>query len=125
MTNSPESGLAAASSQALSVRALYETLEERFNGKTWSVHEMMMGFSNDVGYVGRLILANDGVWPIDGDSTAELRHKLAESLWWTFVLASKLDIDIDEAFSETMASIEANLLATIDRTAPVVGTSES
>ena len=118
MTTSPDSGLAAASAEALRVRALYETLEQRFNGQTWSPEQMMIGYSNDVGYIGRLLLAQDGTWPIDGDVTAELRHKLSESLWWTFVLASKLNIDIDAAFTETMASIHANLTATIERTAP-------
>ena len=114
----PESGLAAASTEALSVRALYEILEQRFNGKTWSLNEMAIGYSNDVGYIGRLLLAHDGTWPIDGDATAELEHKLAESLWWTFVLANKLDIDIERAFTETMSTIRSNLEATIDRTAP-------
>jgi len=110
--------LSTARTTALNVRALYEILENRFNGKTWSLNEMAIGFSNDVGYVGRLLLAHDGTWPIDGDSTAELKHKLAESLWWTFVIADRLGIDIDEAFSDTMASISTNLEATIARTAP-------
>lgn len=116
MTTAPEASLTAASEQALAVRALYETLEERFNGKTWSLHELMIGFSNDVGHIGRLLLANDGTWPIDGDPTAELKHKLAESLWWTFVLADKLDIDIDQAFSDTMTTIRSGLMNTIGQT---------
>ncbi|BCY11647.1 hypothetical protein [Actinoplanes sp. L3-i22] len=95
--------------QALAVRALYETIEQRVNGKTWSMHELMIGFSNDVGYLGRLLLAKDGTWPIDGDVDAELEHKLAESLWWTFVLADKLGIDINEAYVHTMHKIEQGL----------------
>jgi hypothetical protein len=118
MTTSNGTGLARASAQALSVRALYETLEERFNGKTWSLPELMIGFSNDVGYIGRLLLATDGVWPVEGDANAELKHKLAESLWWTFVLADKLNIDIDQAFAETMETISAGLVATIEGTGP-------
>jgi hypothetical protein len=113
-----DSPLSSARSSALDVRALYEILENRFNGTTWSLNEMAIGFSNDVGYIGRLLLAQDGTWPIDGDSTAELRHKLAESLWWTFVIADRLGIDINDAFTETMASISTNLEATIARTAP-------
>ena len=112
------SSLSAAREQALAVRAQYEVLEERFNGKTWSLHELMIGFSNDVGYIGRLLLAHDGTWGIDGDPSAELKHKLAESLWWTFVLADKLGIDLDEAYTDTMASIGAGLESTIARTAP-------
>ena len=105
--------LSDASERALAVRALYETIEKRVNGKTWSLHELMIGFSNDVGHIGRLLLAHDSTWPIDGDVTAELEHKLAESLWWTFVLADKLDIDIDDAFVHTMSTIEKNLEAAI------------
>jgi NTP pyrophosphatase (non-canonical NTP hydrolase) len=111
-------GLGEARDQALAVRALYEVLEERFNGKTWSLHELMIGFSNDVGYIGRLLLANDGTWGIDGDVDAELKHKLAESMWWLFVLADKLDINLDDAFASTMNSIRSGLESTIARTAP-------
>lgn len=117
------SQLAAAREEALSVRALYETLEERFNGKTWSLHELQIGFANDVGYIGRLLLANDGTWGIDGDPRAELEHKLAESMWWVFVLADKLDIDIDEAFDQTMTRIRTGLESTIARTAPAASES--
>jgi NTP pyrophosphatase (non-canonical NTP hydrolase) len=111
-------GLGDARDQALAVRALYEVLEERFNGATWSLHELMLGFSNDVGYIGRLLLANEGTWAIDGDVDAELTHKLAESMWWLFVLADKLHIDLDDAFSRTMIAIRSGLEATISRTAP-------
>lgn len=110
--------LGTAREQALSVRSLYEILEERFNGKTWSLHELMIGFSNDVGYIGRLLLAHDGTWGIDGDPRAELEHKLAESMWWTFVLADKLGIDIDEAYAQTMDRIRTGLESAVARTEP-------
>ncbi|WP_194408617.1 hypothetical protein [Microbacterium cremeum] len=108
--------LVEAREQALAVRAMYEVLEERFNNKTWSLHELMLGFSNDVGYIGRLLLSTDGTWPIDGDTDSELRHKLAESMWWLFVIADRLNIDLDEAFSTTMRSISDGLEETIART---------
>lgn len=95
--------------RALEVRALYEILEQRFNGKVWSLHELMLGFSHDVGTVGRLILAHDGTWDIDGDVDAQLQHKLAESLWWIFVVAERLDIDMSEAYSATMDRIHTGL----------------
>lgn len=112
------SSLSAAREQALAVRSLYEVLEQRFNGNTWSLHELMIGFSNDVGYIGRLLLAQDGTWKINGDPRAELEHKLAESMWWTFVLADKLDIDLDAAYTDTMSNIRAGLESTIARTEP-------
>jgi len=118
MTENTTANLGPARTEALAVRALYEVLEERFNGKTWSLHELMIGFSNDVGYIGRLLLAHDGTWGIEGDAEAELRHKLAESMWWLFVLADKLDIDLDSAFTDTMARIRTGLEATVARTEP-------
>ncbi len=96
------------------MRALYEVFEQRINGKAWSLHELMIGFSNDVGYIGRLLLANDGTWGITGDPKAELEHKLAESLWWVFVLADRLDIDITAAFNQTMDRIREDLQAGVD-----------
>jgi len=119
------SSLSAAREQALAIRSQYEVLEQRFNGKVWSLHELMIGFSNDVGHIGRLILAHDGTWHIEGDPRAELEHKLAESMWWTFVLADKLGIDLDVAYTDTMASIRSGLKSTIDRTQPVGSASAS
>lgn len=109
------SDLLTARDQAREVRALYEILEERFNGRTWSLHELMIGFTNDVGYIGRLLLADEGTWAIEGDPRAELRHKLAESMWWTFVLADWLDIDLDAAFRDTISTIRTGLEASISR----------
>lgn len=117
-TRAVTSNLGHAREQAMAVRALYEVLEDRLNGRPWTLHELMLGFSNDVGYIGRLLLANDGTWAIEGDTNAELRHKLAESMWWAFVLADRLDIDLDEAFTTTMLTIKNGLDATIARTAP-------
>jgi NTP pyrophosphatase (non-canonical NTP hydrolase) len=97
----------------MDVRAWYETLEQRLNGQVWTLHELMLGFSNDVGMVGRLILANDRTWGIDGDVDAQLRHKLSESMWWVMVIAERLGIDMAEAYPETMDQIEAGLVRAV------------
>ncbi|WP_158071441.1 MULTISPECIES: hypothetical protein [unclassified Pseudonocardia] len=34
-----------------------------------------------------------------------LRHELAECLWWLFVLADRLDVDLPEAYGATMQRI--------------------
>ena len=87
----------------------------RLNGRVWSLHELMIGFSHDVGSIGRLILANDGTWEIEGNARGELEHKLAVSLWWIFVLADRLDIDIDitSAFNQTMDRLHHDLQAEV------------
>jgi NTP pyrophosphatase (non-canonical NTP hydrolase) len=107
--------------RARRVRALYEILEERQNGQVWSLHELVLGFVNDVGTVGRLVLARDGTWDFDGDVRAQLQQKLAESMWWVMVLADRLDIDMADAFVSTMDRIEADLQDAVEHAAPPSG----
>jgi NTP pyrophosphatase (non-canonical NTP hydrolase) len=105
--------LDAATQRAREVRDLYEVLERRANGQVWTPEELMLGFSSDVGAVGRLVLAHSGTWDIDGDVAAELSHKLAESLWWVIVLADRLGIDISQAYDATMDRIQDGLSAAV------------
>jgi NTP pyrophosphatase (non-canonical NTP hydrolase) len=109
-----DTGLAEARSRALEVRELYETLEQRLLGRTWTLPELAVGFTNDAAYVGRLVLAAERTWDIDGDTDAELRHKLAECLWWVFVLADRLGVDLPEAYEATMDRIGAGLTRAVE-----------
>ncbi|BBG00887.1 MULTISPECIES: hypothetical protein [Pseudonocardia] len=104
-----ETGLIDARTRAREVRALYEQLEQRLLGRTWTLPELAVGFTNDAAYVGRLALAAERTWDIDGDTDAELHHKLAECLWWVFVLADRLGVDAPEAYASTMDRIGADL----------------
>ncbi|MFS8198393.1 hypothetical protein ACLVWQ_06855 [Streptomyces sp. CWNU-52B] len=117
MTETPNhddgAGLVAADARALRVRARYEQIEQRVLGRTWTLPELALGFTNDAAYVGRLVLAAERTWGIDGDVDAELRHKLAECLWWVFVLADRLDVDMPEAYAATMDRIDTGLRQTL------------
>ncbi|MEU6032025.1 hypothetical protein ABZ825_34330 [Streptomyces tauricus] len=106
-------GLAQADERALKVRAQYEQIEQRVLGRTWTLPELALGFTNDAAYVGRLVLAAERTWDIDGDVDAELRHRLAECLWWVFVLADRLDVDMPEAYEATMDRIGDGLQRTL------------
>lgn len=110
-----DAGLVHADERAREVRALYERVEQRVLGRTWTVPELAVGFTNDAAYVGRLVLAAEGTWDIEGDVDAELRHKLAECLWWAFVLADKLGVDLPDAYRETMDKIGSGLEQTLAR----------
>ncbi|WP_224392417.1 hypothetical protein [Pseudonocardia sp. ICBG1293] len=109
-----DSGLTAARSRAREVRSLYEQLEGRLLGRTWTLPELALGFTHDAATVGRLVLAAERTWDIDGDTDAELRHKLAECLWWLFVLADRLDVDLPEAYGATMDRIGDGLRRAVD-----------
>lgn len=106
--------LADARDRAAAVRRMYEVLERHQNGDIWTLHEMLLGFSHDATAIGRLVLAHDGTWGVAGDIDAQLQHKLAESIWWVLVIAERLDIDIDNAFTETMDRIEAGLRPSVE-----------
>ncbi|AOW88276.1 hypothetical protein KVH31_00280 [Streptomyces olivaceus] len=108
-----KAGLGEADDRALEVRAQYEKIEQRVLGRTWTLPELAVGFTNDAAYVGRLVLAAERTWGIDGDVDVELRHKLAECLWWVFVLADRLDVDMPEAYAATMDRINAGLERTL------------
>ena len=101
--------LADADARALQVRRLYEQLENRLLGRTWTLPELALGFTNDAAYVGRLVLAAERTWDIDGDVDAELKHKLAECLWWVFVIGDRLGVDVPAAYESTMDQIRAGL----------------
>ncbi|MET7446429.1 hypothetical protein OG893_10835 [Streptomyces sp. NBC_01696] len=108
-----KAGLIEADEKALQVRAQYEQIEQRVLGRAWTLPELALGFTNDAAYVGRLVLAAERTWGIDGDVDAELRHKLAECLWWVFVLADRLDVDMPEAYEATMDRIGDGLRRTL------------
>jgi hypothetical protein len=101
--------LASARDRAREVRDLYETLEHRLLGRTWTTPELAVGFTNDAAHVGRLVLAAEGTWDIDGDVDVVLRHKLAECVWWAFVLADRLGVDLPAAFEATMDTVGRGL----------------
>ncbi|HEY6888506.1 MAG TPA: MazG-like protein [Solirubrobacter sp.] len=107
--------LAEASELARRVRGLYHRLEERHEGGPWSAKDDMLGLVNDVGTLSRLVMATGGQWAPEGDVPAQLRGKLAECLWWVLVLADRLDVDINEAYTSTLGGIESHLEAAVNR----------
>ena len=83
---------------ALQLNDLYEQLEIKRWGRTWTTTELALGFVGDVGDLAKLIQANAGIRDID-DCNGKLGHELSDCLWSIVVLANKCGIDLEEAFS--------------------------
>ncbi|SFL42000.1 nucleoside triphosphate pyrophosphohydrolase family protein [Pelosinus propionicus] len=98
-----------ATEQAMHVRMLYQKLEECNHKGAWTTEEDMLAFTTDVGVLGRLVMAAEGRWVYHGDVHAELGSKLAECLWWIFVLSDRLDVDITEAFTSFIGKLNTDL----------------
>ncbi|MCW2972743.1 MAG: hypothetical protein JWN72_1016 [Thermoleophilia bacterium] len=95
------------------VRANYTTLEERHHGAEWTPTEMVVGLQQDVGDLGRLVMALDGRWAHGDDPKGGLEYELAEVMWWLFALAQRLDIDMESAYATSMATLEEKLAAAV------------
>lgn len=82
---------------ALHLNELYEQLEIKRWGRSWSTTELALGFVGDVGDLAKLIQANAGIRDID-DCKAKLAHELSDCLWSIIVLAHKCGIDLEAEF---------------------------
>lgn len=82
---------------ALQLNELYEQLEIKRWGRTWTTGELALGFVGDVGDLAKLIQANAGIRDIDG-CKAKLGHELSDCLWSIIVLANKCGIDLEAEF---------------------------
>lgn len=100
-----------ATAQSREVRALYARLETEHHGHEWSPAEMVVGLNQDVGDLGRLVMAASGRWAHGSGERAELGYELAECLWWIFALADRFDIDMSAAFSGFIGEREERLRA--------------
>ncbi len=99
---------------ALHLNALYEQLEARKYGRTWTTQELALGFMGDVGDLAKLIQANAGVRDID-DCKIKLGHELSDCLWSVIVLASKCGIDLEAEFVKNTREIAAHVSEALDR----------
>ncbi len=94
--------------RAKHIRQYYAEFETNRHGRSWTREEIMLGFMGDVGDLAKLILANEGVRQID-DAEHKLAHELADCLWSVLILADLYDVDLEEAFDDTMQELQQKL----------------
>jgi len=91
-------------SAALRLNELYEQLEAKKYGRSWTTQELALGFVGDVGDLAKLIQAHVGVRSIE-DHQAKLGHELSDCLWSILVLANKCGIDLEAQFVRNVREI--------------------
>jgi hypothetical protein len=69
---------------------------------------------HDVGVLGRLVMAAEGRWIHEGALHQDLGDKLAECLWWLFVLSELLGVDLNTAFSSKISKLEKDLSSSLE-----------
>jgi NTP pyrophosphatase (non-canonical NTP hydrolase) len=93
---------------AKKVRTKYAAMETQRYGREWTVEEIMLGLVGDVGDLAKLVQGRAGVRPRD-DLDEALAHELADCLWCVFILADSYGVDLEAAFTGTMAELDAIL----------------
>jgi NTP pyrophosphatase (non-canonical NTP hydrolase) len=101
--------------EAMRIHALYDELNHREPGRTWTREEFVLGFMGDLGDLAKLVLAAEGArGDIEGGREA-LGHELADCMWSALVLAKLYDIDLTAEFdrltTELTERIESQLAA--------------
>lgn len=94
--------------RALDIRQLYAHLEQQTYGRPWTAEEIALGFVGDVGDLAKLVMAASGVRYIP-EARPKLAHELADSLWSVMVLAHTFNIDLEQAFLQTMDELEQHI----------------
>jgi uncharacterized protein YabN with tetrapyrrole methylase and pyrophosphatase domain len=90
--------------QAGVIRLKYEELNAKQDRPTWSIRDYAMGFAGDFGDLQKLIMAKENLRHIE-DVDAKLAHELSDCLWSILVIASHYNIDLEQAFKQTMSEI--------------------
>jgi NTP pyrophosphatase (non-canonical NTP hydrolase) len=114
--NAPENetDFSKAMARSMQIRQIYHELEKRKHGTAWTPQEDMIGFTCDVGELGRMLMAAEGRWVYPGDLKQDLGHKLSECLWWLLALSGRLGVDINAAFAAKMSDLESSLSASVE-----------
>ena len=95
-----------ATASAIELRALFAALETRRHGRAWNVEEIALGFVGDVGDLAKLVQAASGVRDVP-ELGPKLAHELSDCLWSVLVLADRMGVDIEGAFTATMDQLKS------------------
>ena len=97
--------------RAMDLRRQYEKKETELYGTPATDEDIAQSFLGDVNNLIKLIMAENGKRTI-ANSKEKLEAQLAHCLWSVIVLAKMRNMDLEQAFMETMDRLENHLLET-------------
>jgi NTP pyrophosphatase (non-canonical NTP hydrolase) len=95
--------------RAVNVRQGYAELERKRYGRSWTNEEVVLGFVGDVGDLAKLVMAMGGMRSIP-DARQQLAHELVDCLWSVLVLSHLYDVELEQAFLQTMDQLEQHIV---------------
>ena len=94
--------------KSIEIKELYEQIEKKVSGKSWTRGELSRALIADIGAAMKLMMAEDGLRIID-DSKEKLTHEMGDIIWAVLVLCSKYNIDAQEALLGTLKELEERI----------------
>ena len=94
--------------RAIELHTLYAQVEETTNNRDLTNEEVALDFVGDVWDLAKLILGYNGARETT-EAEQKLAGQLAECLWSVIVLARLNNIDLEQAFIQTMDEWEQQL----------------
>lgn len=93
---------------AESIRIRYAEMNKNDGQQKWTGKDYAMGFAGDFGDLLKLVMAKEGMRTIE-DHDKKLEHELADCLWSILVLAKNYDVNIEQAYSEMIKTLDKRL----------------
>ena len=91
--------------RAFDVHALYDRINLRDRGRTWTREEFVLGLIGDVGDLAKLVMAAEGARELPSGPEA-IGHELADCLWSVLVLARLYGVDLEQEFQHMTDDLE-------------------
>ncbi|MBF0786780.1 MULTISPECIES: MazG-like protein [unclassified Streptococcus] len=80
--------------RSLAIREAYRGFEIKQHGSEWTIEEDLLGLSNDIGNLNRLVMTKQERYY--DETPYILEQKLAENIWWLVELSQRLGIDLEK-----------------------------
>lgn len=89
---------------AREVATAYDAKNRMDGRNSWTADNYMAGFVGDVGDLAKLVMAKSGYRDAD-DLERRIGHELSDCLWSILILSDELGVDLEEAYTATMAEL--------------------